>query len=263
MLVSRWAVFLAVLSALGLFVLRALIARPVVRGVRGTLLRPLNVAFGVAAAPRWSRSPSTSCSRPPQFTLRSVADLGALVPLLATRRFGRGFLDLELRLALFAVAAASRCSSTGPSASTAPSPSCSRRRRALAAAAAMLLVPGAAGHAGQKSPRGLALALDGAHLGSGSVWLGGLIGLLVLWLSLGRQAARAVLAYVVPRFSASPRLGAAADRHRDRAPLLELPTLASLWQTSTARRCSEDRLLAAALALAAVQPAAHEARLRR
>src|SRR4029079_15844439 len=50
LLVSRWVVFLAVLSALGLFVLRALIARPVARAVRGTSLRSLNVAFLVALA---------------------------------------------------------------------------------------------------------------------------------------------------------------------------------------------------------------------
>ncbi|MET0200768.1 MAG: copper resistance CopC family protein, partial [Gaiellaceae bacterium] len=50
LLVARWVVFLAALSALGLFVLRTLIARPVVRVVRGCSLRALNIAFGVALA---------------------------------------------------------------------------------------------------------------------------------------------------------------------------------------------------------------------
>jgi len=54
LLVSRWLVFLSVLSALGLFVLRALIARPVVRVVRGTSLRVLTLFNGSkrVAAPR-------------------------------------------------------------------------------------------------------------------------------------------------------------------------------------------------------------------
>ena len=56
----------------------------------------------------------------------------------------------------------------------------------------MLIVPGAAGHAAQTSPRGLTLAFDWLHLASGSVWLGGLIGLLVLWFerALARCACR-------------------------------------------------------------------------
>src|SRR6188474_950480 len=47
LLVSRWIVFLSALSALGLFVLRALTARPVARVVRGTSLRALNIAVAV------------------------------------------------------------------------------------------------------------------------------------------------------------------------------------------------------------------------
>ena len=45
------------------------------------------------------------------------------------------------------------------------------------------MLPGAAGHAAQTSPRGMSVILDWLHLITGSLWLGGLIGLLVLWTS--------------------------------------------------------------------------------
>src|SRR5262249_43277649 len=47
LLVARWVVFLAVMSAIGLLALRLAIARPVARRVRGTSLRSLSLAFGV------------------------------------------------------------------------------------------------------------------------------------------------------------------------------------------------------------------------
>ena len=67
----------------------------------------------------------------------------------------------------------------------------------LAAGLAALVLPALAGHAGQKTPRGLSLPLDTAHLTAASIWLGGLIGLVVFWLSVGRAARPAALAYVV------------------------------------------------------------------
>src|SRR5207247_234342 len=72
---------------------------------------------------------------------------------------------------------------------------------ALSAAAAMLVVPGLGGHAAQTSPRGLSLGLDWLHLAAGSIWLGGLVGLLVLWASLDARNRVAALAICVPRFS--------------------------------------------------------------
>src|SRR5437764_452488 len=48
LLIARWVVFLSTLTALGLFVLRFLIARPVTRRVSGTSARSLSVALGVA-----------------------------------------------------------------------------------------------------------------------------------------------------------------------------------------------------------------------
>ena len=135
---------------------------------------------------------------------------------------------------------------------------------ALAAGAAALLLPALAGHAGQKSPRGLALPLDVFHLGAVAVWLGGLIGLVVLWLSVGRAARSAVLAYVVPRFSAVAfcsvllLIGTGTGQ-----ALLELPTLASLWQTSYGQALLwKIGLLAAALVLAGVNLARTKPRLQ-
>src|SRR5204862_3909154 len=48
LLVARWLTFLSVMAAVGLFVLRIGIARPLVRRVSGTRLRSVSVAFVVA-----------------------------------------------------------------------------------------------------------------------------------------------------------------------------------------------------------------------
>ena len=69
------------------------------------------------------------------------------------------------------------------------------------AAAAVLILPGTSGHAGQTSPRGLSLLLDWLHLVSGSIWLGGLVGLLLVWATLPPANRVAGLTVTVPRFS--------------------------------------------------------------
>src|SRR5205085_7065019 len=103
----------------------------------------------------------------------------------------------------------------------------------LAAAAAALLVPGLAGHAGQTAPRGLSLLVDWLHLVSGSIWLGGLVGLLVLWVSLPAGRRVAGLGVCVPRFSnvafvsVLVLLGSGVG-----ATLLHIPILSALWDTS-------------------------------
>jgi copper transport protein len=264
LLVSRWVVFLAALSALGLFVLRTLIARPVVRIVRGCSLRTLNIAFGVALAVALVATPIYVLLATAQFTLRSFWDFGNVVPAARSSDFGRDFLDLELVLALFGLAGAIALFVDRPE----------RERRsvvellalpsALAAGAALLVLPALAGHAGQKAPRGLSLPLDIAHLGAAAIWLGGLIGLVVFWLSAGRAARGAALAYVVPRFSAvafcavlllvGTGIGQAFQ---------ELPTFASLWETSYGQALLwKIGLLSAALVLAAVNLARTKPRLQ-
>jgi copper transport protein len=264
LLVSRWLVFLSVLSALGLFVLRALTARPLVRVVRGTSLRALNIALAVAVGVALVAIPVYVLLATAEFTLRSVWDLGAIVPVARDSSFGRDFLDLELVLVLFAVAAAGALLVDRPEREHRSVVELLATPAALAAGVAALLLPALAGHAGQKSPRGLSLPLDVAHLGAVSVWLGGLIGLLVLWLSLGRADRSAALAYVVPRFSAVAfcsvllLIGTGIGQS-----LLELPTFASLWQTSYGQALLwKIGLLTAALVLAGVNLARTKPRLQ-
>ena len=264
LLVARWAAFLTALTALGLFVLRALTARPVARVVRGTSLRALNVAFAVAVGLALVVIPVYVVIATAEFTLRSVWDLGAIVPVARDSGFGRDWLDLELVLALFAVAAGCALFVDRPEREHRSVVELLALPAGLAAGVAALLLPALAGHAGQKTPRGLSLPLDMAHLGAVAVWLGGLIGLVVLWLSVGRAGRSAVLAYVVPRFSAVAfcsvllLIGTGIGQS-----LLELPTLASLWQTSYGQALLwKIGLLAAALALAGVNLARTKPRLQ-
>jgi copper transport protein len=264
LLVSRWVVFLSLLSALGLFVLRAVIARPVVRVVPGSSLRPLSVAFGAALGIALVAIPVYVALATAQFTLRSAFDLGAIVPAARASDFGRDYLDLELVLALFGLGAFIGLFLDRPE----------RERRsvvelvalpaALLAGGAALVLPALAGHAGQKSPRGLALPLDVAHLGAASIWLGGLIGLVVFWLSVGAGGRIAALAYVVPRFSAVAFCSVLALVGTGIGQsFLELPTFASLWQTSYGKALLvKIALLFAALLLAGVNLARTKPRLQ-
>src|SRR5207245_7104873 len=106
LLIARWLVFLSTMTAIGLFVLRALTARPLVRVLRGSSLRALDVALWISLAVALIATPVYVVLATAQFALRSAFNVGALVPLLRSSAFGRGYLDLELVLALFALAAA-------------------------------------------------------------------------------------------------------------------------------------------------------------
>jgi copper transport protein len=254
LIAARTIAFVAVMAAIGLFVLRIAIARPVVRRVRGTRLRAVSIAFAVAAAVGLVAIPVYVDVATAQFSLRSAFDLGNVVPLMRASAFGRGYLDLELGFALFVVAAALAIWLDRPE----------RERRsvvellsvagALLGAGAALVVPGIAGHAGQTSPRGVAIALDSLHLAAGSLWVGGLIGLLVLWRSLGVAQRVAGLVVCVPRFSnvafvsVLVLVGAGTG-----AAILHLPTFATLWTTSYGQTLLvKIALLATAMLLAAV-----------
>ena len=264
LLISRWVAFLSLLTALGLFVLRSLIARPVVRAVRGCSLRPLTIAFGVAVAAALVAIPVYVLLATAEFTLRSWWDLGGILPAARSSGFGRDFLDLELVLALFAVAAGIALWVDRPEREQRSVVELLALPSALAAGASTLLLPALAGHAGQKSPRGLSLPLDAAHLGAAGIWLGGLIGIVIFWLTVGRAARAAALALVVPRFSLVAfgsvllLIGTGIGQS-----LLELPTLATLWQTSYGKALLvKIALLAAALVLAAVNLARTKPRLQ-
>ncbi len=233
LLIARWVMLVAVMVAIGLFVFRVLIARPVVRRVDGVRLRALSWAIvgfsllGLIAIPVYLDFSTANDS------LRSVFDLGALVPLYGVTAFGRAMLKLEICFALFSVAAwvtlwLDRPERRGPRSVA----ELGSTLGALIAAGAVLIIPGTAGHAAQTSPRGLTLGFDWLHLGAASIWLGGLVGLLVLWLTLPAAQRVPALSVCVPRFSAvafgsvlaliAGGIGEAVDH---------LPAVDALWLT--------------------------------
>ena len=264
LLISRWVVFLSFMTALGLFVLRMVIARPVARRVGGVSLGTISVALGIALLIALVATPIYVLFATAQFSLRSVFDLGAIVPVARASSFGRDYLDLELGLALFAVAAGIALAVDRPERAQRSIVELLSLWAALGAGAAALVLPGLAGHAGQRSPRGLALPLDALHLAAGATWLGGLIGIVVFWLTVGREARVAALSVVVPRFSnvaffsVMALIGSGIGQS-----FLQLPTLGSLWQTSYGKALLvKIALLGAAMLLAAVNLARTKPRLQ-
>jgi copper transport protein len=254
LIVARWLTFLFVMSAIGLLVFRLAIVRPVVRLVSGTSLRNVSVAFVVACALGLVMTPVYLLLSTAQFALRSWYDVGALFPLIRDSSFGRGYVDLELTFALFTLAGLIALWLDRPE----------RERRsivellslagALLAAGAVVFVPGLAGHAAQASPRALALFLDATHVATGALWIGGLVGLLVLGLSVPRDLRIAGMAVGVPRFSVvalvSVNLLIASGVGR---AIVELPTVSSLWETSYGKTILvKVALLAATMLIAAV-----------
>jgi copper transport protein len=264
LLIARWAVFAMVMIAIGLFALRMLIARPAVRRLPGTTLRAVSTAFVAASVLGLIAIPLYLDFAIANDSLRSVFDLGAIVPVARASAFGRDYLDLELLLALFAVAAGIAIAVDKPERPQRSVVELLSLWAALGAGAAALVLPGLAGHAGQRSPRGLGLPLDALHLTAGSIWIGGLIGLVVFWLTVGREARLAALAVVVPRFSNVAFLSVLALIGTGIGQsFLELPTLGTLWQTSYGQALLvKIALLGAALLLAAVNLARTKPRLQ-
>jgi copper transport protein len=251
---ARAITFLSVMCAIGLFVFRIAIARPVGRRVDGTSLRGVSIAFGIAAALGLLFTPVYLDIATAQFALRSAFDVGTLVPLMHDSAFGRGYLDLELCFALFVLAAGIAIWVDRPTRAQRSVAELLATAGALAAAATVLLVPGAAGHAAQTAPRGLSLAFDWLHLASGSVWVGGLVGILVLWSYLPAARRVAGLAVTIPRFSNTALVAVTCLLGTGiGATVIHMPTLAALWQTSYGKAILvKAGLLAAAMMLAAV-----------
>jgi copper transport protein len=130
-------------------------------------------------------------------------------------------------------------------------------------AGALLFVPTLSGHAAQTSPRWASLSLDWLHLVTGSVWIGGLVGLLVLWSSTERTRRTAVLGGIVPRFS---RIALCAvlllATSGTIAAIMRLPTLATLWTTHYGQAIvAKVVLLLCAMLLAGVNLARTKPRL--
>ncbi len=234
LVIAKWLAFLTVMAAIGLFVLRIAIARPLVRRVSGTSLRPLTVAFGVVAVLGLIAIPAYLEEAVAIDSLRSFWDVSGIVPLWRLTAFGRGYVDVELCFALFVAAAAVAIWVDRPERGAALGRGSACRSAARSSLPpAVLVLPGAVGHAGQTSPRGVAVLLDWLHLVSGSLWIGGLTGLLVIWGTLPAAKRVAGLAVCVPRFSnvafvsVLVLLGSGVG-----ASVLHLPVLDALWLTT-------------------------------
>jgi copper transport protein len=232
LIVTRWLAFLGLMLAVGLFALRAVIARPGA-AVNVAPLRALSKATAVAVVFALLAIPVYVLVATAEFAQRPVVDLAATVPVVRDSNLGRSFTDLEAVLALFAIAAwAVLWVDDGR-----------RRHRsvaallaltgALLAAAAATAVPGLAGHAAQTSPAALSLVLDWTHVTAAAIWLGGLLGVILLAARTPAAERVEMLGLIVPRFSNTALVcvllviasGVAAS-------ILHLPTLSSLWGTS-------------------------------
>jgi copper transport protein len=254
LVILKWLAFLTMMVAIGLFVLRALIAQPLVRRVDGTTLRALSIAFGLAAVLGLIAIPAYLEEATAIDSLRSFWTFGGVVPLWRVTAFGRGWVDIEICFALFCAAAAVAIWTDRPEREHRPTAAVLALSGALVAAAAALVLPGTVGHAGQTSPRGVAVLVDWLHLLSGSVWVGGLIGLLVLWRCLPAARRTAGLVVCVPRFSNTAfvsvmvLLGTGVG-----ASVLHLPVLSALWLTSYGKLILiKAGILLAAMAIASV-----------
>jgi copper transport protein len=229
----RFLAFLAAMLAVGLFAFRILIARPLLRLVPGSSLRPVTVAFATALGAALVLVPIYLVASTAKFALRSSWDLGAVIPLVRDSGFGRAYVDLWIVLAFFGVAALAAIAIDRATRPVRSAAELLATGAGLVAAGAVLAVPGIAGHASQTSPAALALGLDWAHLVCGSVWIGGLLGLLVVWFGTPAERRRAALTLVVPRFSAVAFVSVLVLLASGvAAAYLHLPTFASLWETS-------------------------------
>src|SRR5579862_419344 len=103
---AKWLAFLTVMIAIGLFVLRIAIVRPLVRRVSGTSLRPLSIAFGIVAGLALIAIPAYLEEAVAIDSLRSFWDVTGVVPLWRLTAFGRGYVDVWLCFGLFVAAAA-------------------------------------------------------------------------------------------------------------------------------------------------------------
>jgi copper transport protein len=254
LLIARWAVFLTVMAAIGLFVFRILIARPVLRRVPGTSLRGVSIAFAAASILGLIALPVYLDISTAIDSLHSAFDVSSLVSLFRVTAFGRGYVDMEVCFALFCAAAWVAIWLDRPDREHRSIAELLATGGALLAAAAALLAPGSAGHAAQTAPRGVSVLLDWVHLASGSLWIGGLIGLLVLWRTLPSLSRVAGLAVCVPRFSNVAFLSVALLLFSGiGATVIHMPILAALWETGYGKAILvKIGLLAAAMLLGAV-----------
>jgi copper transport protein len=232
LLISRWVMLLSVMVAIGLFAFRFLLARVAPRRVEGVRLRALSMAFVVASVIGLVAIAVYLDFAIASDSLRSVFDLGTLVPLFRVTAFGRGYVDMMLCFALFCAASWIALYLDRSDRAQRSLAELLAQTGAVLAAAATLAIPGATGHAGQTSPRGVSVPVDWLHMIAGSLWLGGLVALLILWATVGPDHRVAALSVVVPRFSALA-LGSVALLlvTGTIATIDHMPALDALWDT--------------------------------
>src|SRR5262249_46381863 len=165
--------------------------------------------------------------------VRWVRYIGAVARLMGASSFGRVYIGLWRTFALFALAALVALWVDRPEREQRSVAELLAVCGALLAAGAVLLIPGIAGHAAVTSPRALTMFLDWSHLSAGSVWVGGLFGLLVRWSSLPAARRVAGLVVCVPRFSNVAFVSVnVLIISGVAAAIIHLPTISSLWETS-------------------------------
>ncbi len=252
---SRWVLLLAMMGAIGLLAFRGVIARPLqVTGGNERALQGVTTAAAVALGVALVAAPVYLLLATAEFSLRPWSDIGEVVPLVRDSGFGRAFSDLWIVLGLLAVAAGAALALDRPGRKRRSAEALLAGLGAAGCAAAALAFPGLAGHPSTTSPVGAMLALDWAHLAAASIWIGGLVGLLVLAATTQAGKRYEVLAVVVPRFSRAA-MGSVAVLLATGiiASIVHLPTLSSLWETSYGQALiAKSILLVCALALGAV-----------
>jgi copper transport protein len=232
LVVTRWLAFLGLMLAVGLFALRAVIARPAA-SLDPAPLRELSRATTAALVFALVAIPLYVLVATAEFAQRPFLDFAATVPVVRDSNLGRSFTDLEVVLALFAIAACAVLFVDDGRRRQRSAAALLALTGALLAAGAATAVPGLAGHAAQTSPAALSLVLDWAHVTAAAVWLGGLLGVIILGARTPPGRRLEVLGLVVPRFSNTALVcvllviasGVAAS-------IVHLPTPSSLWGTS-------------------------------
>jgi len=253
LLVAKWVTYLSAMCAVGLLLLRLFVVRDIPRRVAGASLRSVSTAFFVSIGIALVATPIYGEMSTAKFAQAGFFDFGTVVPLLTASHFGKSLVDLELVLALLALAGTVAIWLDAPLRKHRSVAALLALVGALAAAGSALFIPGLAGHAAQTSPRWLSLLIDWFHLLSGSFWIGGLVGLLVLGWRLGELKVQA-LTVCVPRFSRLALVSVLVLVGTGIGSALQhFPTLDSLWTTSYGKALLLKVIfLAGTIAIAAV-----------
>ena len=218
--VLRFATIAGLLGLTGLSLMRLLLGGPLAgpgSEPAGRATRRLTIIVGLAAVAATALYAAVVTA---QFALVSAFRPDLYVSSLASSSFGRGLL-LLLAVQIVTVATAARAT----------------RRSMLGAvrglaAAACLVAFALTGHAAQRDPTALVVAADIVHLAAASLWLAGLVVLIVAALATPRDNRVTVTARLAPpvsRVALASVIALVATGII--ATIVQLPTIATLWST--------------------------------